>query len=232
MPRQAYALSSMPTDFQARCEELLNEGRELAKRIRRYEGKPGFWHHPDDIPALQAWISSTANFFRLIATPDTYFHQECTRIVEDKQLSDGVPHHSIQKLVGLLQSAAGEMKAGLMRKAEYVFVATTFDDFLDHAAEYHTAGKKIEASILASAVFEDAVRKLALKYGIPETGRSLDTLVDDLTKLGVLTPVKAKRVKGFGGGVRNKALHAQWDAFDIRDVGELINGTRELVEML
>ncbi len=52
-----------------------------------------------------------------------------------------------------------------------------------------------------------------------------------MTKSGALTSVKAKRVKGFSG-VRNKALHAQWDEFDIRDVGELINGARELVEML
>lgn len=222
----------MTVDLQARCEELLAKGRELSKRIRLYEGKANFWHRPEDVPELQAWISSTANFFRLIATPDTYFHQECTRIVEDKELSRGVPHHSVQKLVGLLQSAADEMKAGLMRKAEYVFVATTFDHFLDHASEYHKAAKKIEASILASAVFEDAVRKLAQKHNVSEAGRPLETLIDELTKSGVLTSVKAKRVKGFGSGVRNKALHAQWDEFDIRDVGELINGTRELVEML
>src|SRR3990167_7473280 len=147
----------MNVDFQARCEELLARGRELSKCIRLYEGKPNFWHRDEDIPELQAWIGSTANFFRLIATPDTYFHQECTRVIEDKQLSGGVPHHTIQKLTGLLQSAAEEMKAGLMRKAEYVFVSITFDDFLDHASEYHKAGKKLESSVLASAVFEDAV---------------------------------------------------------------------------
>ena len=129
------------------------------------------------------------------------------------------------------ETASPNIYAGLMRKAEYVFVSTTFDDFLDHASEYHKAGKKLESSVLASAVFEDAVRKLAQKHGISESGRSVDTLIDELTKSGALTSVKAKRVKGFGG-VRNKAFHAQWDEFDIRDVGELINGTRELVEML
>lgn len=221
----------MTTDLQARCNELLAKGQDLAKRIRSYEGHRNYWHQTEDIPELQAWISSTANFFRLIATPDTYFHQECTRVLEDEHLKTGVPHHSMQKLLGLLQSAAEEMKAGLMRKAEYVFVATTFDDFLDHAAEYHKAGKKMESSVLASTVFEDAVRKLAQKHSVPESGRSLETVIDELTKKGALTPVKAKRVKGFAG-VRNSALHAQWNEFDIRDVGELINGTRELVEML
>jgi hypothetical protein len=221
----------MTIDLQARCEELLTKGSKLAKRIRFYEGREEYWHQQKDLPELQAWIASVANFFRLIATPDTYFHQECTRVVGNKELSSGVPHFAIQKLIGLLQSATEEMKAGLMRKAEYVFVATTFDDFLDHASEYHKAGKKNEASVLASAVFEDSVRKLAQKHNVFDTGRALENLIDDLTKSGVLTLVKAKRLKGFGA-VRNKALHAQWDEFDIRDVGELINGTREIIEML
>ncbi len=221
----------MTVDYQARCEELLTRGKELAKRIRIYEGRANFWHSDKDIQELRAWIASTANFFRLIATSETFFHQECARAVEDPQLLGGVPHHAVQKLVGLLQSAAEEMKAGLMRKAEYVFVATTFDEFLEHATEYHKAGKKTESSILASAVFEDTVRKLSERHGIAESGRPLETIIDDLAKKGALTPVKAKRVKGFGA-VRNKALHAQWDEFDIRDVGDLISGTRELIEML
>jgi hypothetical protein len=46
---------------------------------------------------------------------------------------------------------------------------------------------------------------------------------------GVLTQVKAKRVRSFAG-VRNHALHAEWDKFDISDVGAMIKGIRELIE--
>jgi ribosomal protein S20 len=221
----------MTADLQLRCDELLAKGRELAKRIPVYEGKPHIWYRAEDVPELQAWIGSAANFFRLIATPDTYFHLECKRVLEDERLSRGMPAISISKLLGLLQSASEEMAAGLMRKAEYVFVATTFDNFLDHASEYHKTGKKIESSVLASAVFEDSVRKLAQKNTIAEAGRSMESLIDNLAQNGVLTSVKAKRIKSIGG-VRNKALHAQWGEFDIRDVGDLISGTRELLEML
>ena len=58
---------------------------------------------------------------------------------------------------------------------------------------------------------------------------SLEPLIDELVKQNIFTPVKAKRVKSFAG-VRNHASHAEWDDFDIRDVGELINGTRELID--
>ncbi len=183
------------------------------------------------MPSLQSWIASAANFFRLCATPDTYFLQEATRIVEDKQLAGGVPYHTVQKLVGLLQSIAEEMQHGFMRKAEYIFVASTFDDFLDHAAEFHRSGKKIESSVLASTVFEDAVRRLVTKMAMEQAGRSLDSLIDDLAKCGAVTQVKAKRWKSYAG-VRNSSTHAQWDEFDIRDVGGMIKGTREIIESL
>jgi phage terminase large subunit-like protein len=60
---------------------------------------------------------------------------------------------------------------------------------------------------------------------------ALDALIADLVKMGVLTAVKAKKIKGYSA-IRNKALHAQWDDFDIRDVGDMIKGTREILEML
>ena len=221
----------MSADIEARCQELIERGRVLVSQIRIYDGRPNYWFRQEDVPSLQAWIASAANFFRLCATPDTYFLQEATRIVEDKHLAGGVPYHTVQKLVGLLQSIAEEMKHGLMRKAEYIFVASTFDDFLDHAAEFHKSGKKTESSVLASTVFEDAVRRLATKQKMEQGGQSLDSLIDDLVKCGAVTPVKAKRWKSYAG-VRNSSLHAQWNDFDIRDVGEMIKGTREIIESL
>ena len=166
-------------------------------------GRPVYWFNDEEIPALQAWIASAANLFRLCATPDTYFLQEATRIVEDQALSGGVPYYTAQKLIGLLQSILEEMKQGLMQKAEYIFVASTFDDFLEHAAEFHKSGKKIESSVLACTVFEDSVRRFAEKMSMKQAGRALDVVIDDLVKNGAITPVKAKRWKSYAG-VRNR----------------------------
>lgn len=221
----------MAQDLHARCTELIARGEALAGQVRVYDGRPNYWFRAEDVPGLQAWIASAANLVRLCATPDTYFLQEATRIVEDKQLSGGVPYHTVQKLLGLMQSLAEEMQHGLMRKAEYIFVASTFDDFLDHASQFHASGKKIESSVLASTVFEDAVRRLATKMAVEQAGRPLDSVIDGLSKCGAVTPVKAKRWKSYAG-VRNSALHAQWDDFDIRDVGEMIKGTHEIIEAL
>jgi|SRR3972149_7773649 len=219
----------MDQNLQTRCIELIEKGKLIVGQIHYYEGSPNYWYLNEQTADIQAWIASVGNFFRLTATPDTYYHQECERILADSDLRRGVPFHVVQKLIGLLKSIKEEIERGLLRKAEYLFVATTFDDFLDHASTYHKGGKKMESSVLASAVFEDAIRKIATKNELSETGKSLETLIDDLTKKSVFTPVKAKRIKGYSA-IRNKALHAQWDEFDIRDVGELINGARELID--
>lgn len=221
----------MDLEIRERCKELIQRGKNFSTRARRVERSGHYYFGVELTPELQAWVASVANLFRIIATPDTYFYQECERILQDQGLRNGVPYHVVQKLIGLLDSVQEEIEHGLLRKAEYIFVASTFDDFLDHADEYHKAGKKIESSVLASAVFEDSVRKLATKGGLSESGIGLDALVDTLAKANILTAVKAKRMKGYSA-VRNKALHAQWDSFDIRDVGEMIKGTREVLEML
>jgi len=221
----------MDTALLNRCKELIDRGKGYASQIKYFQESPSYWFSSELTPELQAWIASAANLFRIIATPDTYFHQECERILQDKNLRSGVPCHVVQKLIGLLDSVLEEIQRGLLRKAEYIFAASTFDDFLDHAEEYHKTGKKIESSVLASAVFEDSVRKLAAKSELKQSGVALEAIIDDLVKANVITAVKAKRIKGYSA-VRNKALHAQWDDFDIRDVGEMIKGTREILEML
>ena len=82
---------------------------------------------------------------------------------------------------------------------------------------------------MARAVLEDTVKRIARKNDIESKGKSLEPLINEIIKAGIFTPVKGKRIKGFSG-VRNRALHAEWDDFDIKDVGELISGVRELLD--
>jgi uncharacterized protein YutE (UPF0331/DUF86 family) len=54
-------------------------------------------------------------------------------------------------------------------------------------------------------------------------------LIDALRVAGVLSPVKANRCEA-AAGLRNKALHAKWDKYDLKDVGSVIRTTRELID--
>lgn len=209
-----------------RFNELLKEGSDLVQKLPKDPYK--LWVK-EEIPRYQSWLSSVSNLIRVVTKEDSYFFEECTRLITHEHMNTGIPSQIIQKMQGLLSSAKEEWSKGLLRKIEYVISAATFDDFLDHAAEYHKGNKKTEASVLASAVLEDTMKKVALKNGIKTDKLSLENLIEELVKKDIFTLVKSKRVKGYAA-VRNHALHAEWDKFDIKDVGELINGTREIIE--
>jgi hypothetical protein len=219
----------MKDEFDKRFGELLSDGQRLLSSLPRDEYGPEFWIPKGRISEYQRWLGSVTNLISLIDQSNGTFVAECKRIMQDQEIQKGIPSRIVQKMYGLLAASQDEWQRGLLRKVEYIVVAEAFDDFLDYASSYHKGNKKIESSVLGSAVLEDTVKRIARKNGIEAKGKSLELLIDDLLKAGIFTPVKAKRVKGFGS-VRNHALHAEWDEFDIRDVGELISGVRELID--
>jgi hypothetical protein len=221
---------ALADEIKNRLEELIGRGNKfIPQRHREREYGPAFWVHDELISSIQAWMTSGANLILLITPPASYFREELARITENDQLKGGAPWALVQKMNGLLVSLKEEAEHGLVQRIEDVVVATAFDDFLDHASAFHKANHAREAGVLAAIVLEDTIKRIATRNSVKSDGLSLEQLIDELVKANVFTPVKAKRVKGYAG-VRNPALHAEWDKFDIKDAGELISGTRELLD--
>ncbi len=208
-----------------RFRELVAQGQQLVDRINRRD----YYVSPHETIPAQAWLSSVSNLLQTASLAGSFFLSESKTLMTHEHMKHSIPTGIVLRMLGLLVSAQQEWEGGLLRKIEYILTAETFDDFLDHAETYHKGNKKTESAVLASAVLEDTVKKVCLKNGIPPKGQSLDSLVDELVKVGSITPVKAKRIKAFVG-VRNHAFHAEFENFDIKDVGEMIKGIRELIE--
>ena len=211
-----------------RCDTLISQRTTFPSR-RYYEGHSNYYYSEEMTQELQKWISSVCNLISLVVPTHNYFYTESVKLASDEHLKSTIPYHVIERLSGLLESLRDELKLGLLKKLEYIFTASTFDEFLNHAEHFHRGGKLTESSVLASVVFEDTIRKIAKKNAIEEKGIDLETIINELVKIDVFTLVKANRAKSYGA-VRNKALHAQWTEFDLKDVGMLISGTRELIE--
>jgi hypothetical protein len=213
-----------------RLQELLDEGKRLLARLPRGTGGDlGYFVSGRVISECQSWIASCGNIIENTAPAGSAIATECGMLLKGSLLREAITAPGIQRLYGLLEATKREWDSGLLARIEYVVVAATLDDFLDYAAEYHRGNMKNEAAVLASAVLENTVKRLSIKSELDTRGKSLEECVDLLVKAGALTLVKAKRVKSYAG-VRNHALHAEWDEFDIRDVGQMIEGVRELVE--
>ena len=85
----------------------------------------------------------------------------------------------------------------------------------------------MEASVIAAAVFEDAIKRLGETHSIGDATK-LDHTISALKSRGIFTSIEAKRLR-YVAGLRNSALHASWDEFDISDVGNLIDGVEHLL---
>lgn len=206
-----------------RIDELLNQGNTI---LGSYRGDD-YWIK--EISQAQAWMTSAANAILQIAPPKSFYHAEMDRLATHENLKGGIPLTVFEKVLGVLRSVRDEANSGLLAKLEYQVFATAFDDFLDHASSFHKSGKAKEAAVLVSSVLEDTVKRIAQKNGVAAGGASLEPLIDQLVHAEVFTTVKAKRIKSYAG-VRNSALHAEWDKLDLKDIGQAIEGVRELLD--
>ena len=218
----------MNEDISKRFAELIREGTSLVKNIPHDRDGDAYWMNDTFLQPCQRWMVSVANLVNIVTTKKSIYPGACENILTSEDMQSGVPTSKFKKYLGILESANDEWERGLLRDVEYLISAETFDDFLDHAAVYHKGNKKMEAAVLASSVLEDTIKKICKKNDIETSGNSLETLIDSMVEAEVITLVKGKRMKGFSG-VRNHALHAEWDEFDISDVGNLIKGLRELI---
>jgi hypothetical protein len=205
-----------------RFEELIQEGRS--------------WPYRDDhkmflTNGAHGWLASAANLVDTVTRGRGFYLTQVQLILEDELLRGAVPVRAVHKMIGVLEALRQDCEKGLVREIEYLISAENFDAFLDHAAKYHRAGQARESGALVSIVFEDTLRKVAKKYDLdPET--EIDSLIEGLLVAEKITPVAARRLKGGPAALRNKALHAKWDEFDIKDVGEALRTTRDLIPMI
>ena len=211
--------------------EIINKRfKELIANGRAYEDilRGEMYVKRDETSKMQQFMLSVVNIIKQVTGESSHYYVECQRVMENPNYQGSMRAEMVRKMYGILSSAKAEWDSGFIKEISYIIAAETFDDFLDHAKSYHKAGKKVEAAVLASAVLEDTIKKICKKNNLP-TNLNLEPSVDELVKINILTSVKAKKVK-YTASIRNKALHANWDEFDISDVGESIKCTEELIE--
>ncbi len=175
-----------------------------------------------------AWLTTAQNAVHLVlADPKSPYRAKADKIANaDHGYSI---NGAVAEFSSILQALMKDIDDGLLASVANQARAETFDDFLDHAQSYFNDKRKNEAGVIAGVVFEDTLRQICRKEGVPEKGEKLDGLISELTNRGELTGVKAKRAR-VAAHVRTKASHAQWDEFELEDVKATIEFTRELIE--
>jgi uncharacterized protein YutE (UPF0331/DUF86 family) len=176
----------------------------------------------------KAWLIAAQRAVQLVcvSASDPYY-VDADRIVGSAVIP--LELHLVAEMAALIRRLREEIELGLLTTIENHAIALTFDDFLDHGAEYLKHGRKNEAGVIAGIVFEDTIRRICRVLGVPENGVALETLIVELTKQGILTQLKAKRARA-AAGLRTSAAHARWEEIDLGDVAPVIELTKELIE--
>jgi hypothetical protein len=197
-----------------RIQELVTEAPEVSKQ---------------DFHAYLAWATSVQSAVYLVCPSNTDpYHAQIERIVGDR----AAPHlFKISQVAALLTRLLQEIDRGLLTSIENHAIAGTFEDFLDHGADYLKHGKKDEAAVIAGVVFEDTIRRICrLKEATANIQKNvpLDKLFTDLEKADVLTGPETRRARA-AAALRNSAAHADWGQIKPGDVDAVIQFTRELM---
>ncbi len=179
-------------------------------------------------PHQRAWLTAAQSAVQLVCPSSTNPYHLHAQGVISKLATTGLPEPLVSEMAALLEHLLEEIKGGLLTTVENRVIAATFDDFLDHGAEYLRQGWKNEAGVIAGIVFEDTIRRICRTLDIGENGVALEALISELVKRDVLTALKARRARA-AEGLRTSAAHARWEEFEISDVAPVIKFTKELI---
>lgn len=207
-----------------RLQSLIDEAGSL-----RMGDSNGQAYDDEQMHQCSGWLTSALNIVQILCPSKTNAFRKRAEVIAARE-SGWRTNSDVGEFMSLLQNLARDIDAGLLTSITDRARAETFDEFLDHGRAYLKEQKKQEAGVICGVVFEDTVRRICRKYNIDEFGVQLDSLIGALTKIEVLTGVKAKRAR-VASHVRTKATHAQWEEFDISDVSATIDITQELISV-
>jgi hypothetical protein len=185
---------------------------------------------PNSAGECQYWFGGVVAFVEHILPDTTFFAKEAKHLISRSNRQGGIMGEDVSRLLGHLRFLRDAIEDNLLRRTHVEVVVGELSDFLDHAALYLAQGQKAQAAVIASAVFEDGLRKLAERHGL-ESRNPVESLINGLKSSGVLSKTQSNELKYFAS-IRNAALHASWDEFDQEAVERLVEGTQKLLDQL
>lgn len=182
----------------------------------------------EQVPEYHYWSAQLLAFLSSVFSRDDFLYAEAERLVRRSKVPAGVAASDVRALEAHIRAIIDSVDQGLLERAVNKLAAEDFAQFLEHARDYQQLDKKIESAVIASAVFEDVIRRVCDRFGIKDAS-SVEQGINALKAQGLVSAVEAKRLK-YCAGIRNAAFHANWDEIDLAASRDLIDTVAELIE--
>lgn len=134
----------------------------------------------------------------------------------------------ILEMRGTLATVKAEIEAGLLTSIRHQARGEILADFILLAKDAIDNGEKNVAAVLACAALEDGLKRFAESVGLEVEDKDLSEVINALKAASVLPGPQAKVVQSFVG-VRNKAMHAEWDKINTSEVHSVIGFVQDFV---
>jgi uncharacterized protein YutE (UPF0331/DUF86 family) len=217
-----------PDTAKAKIQELCRRGETFLEAAISGESLWGFLREQDSAD-IQYWFSETLTFLGGFVGAESDLYSDARTIAKGARRAGGFYRQNLQQMLGHLAFVLDAIDQGLLARIEDAVRVADFTTFLDHAKEYHSEGKKMEAAVIASAILEDTAKQVVRKYGTAAAD-TLDGVINSLKTAGIVNKTESAKLRYYAG-IRNAALHASWDEFSLDDVDQLIAGVDWLIRL-
>jgi len=206
---------------------ILTRIDELLSRLCQFSPNPDSSRgsQQQELAAFQECYAATVSIGNSVYGLSSVQMEELLKTVEGLRSINRYPGAMDGRIAvvlhGFLTNLKHEIQKGLLIKLAESAAAEVLGDFVVLADKALTADQKDVAAVLASAALEDLFKRKATELGIATDDEELATVVNALKAKSFFKGAEAKIVSSFVG-LRNRAMHAQWDKISGPDVASLV----------
>ena len=168
---------------------------------------------------------SIAAVHQISGTTSTY-SGEIARIIE----ANPALHKHMSSVIGVVKALRHNLTAGYLQTFTELVHAAVYADFMEMATQLLDSGYKDAAAVICGSTLENHLRELCKKHGIATevNGRpkKADKMNAELAKVTAYSALDQKSVTAWLG-LRNKAAHGEYAAYDAKQVDLLISGVEQ-----
>jgi hypothetical protein len=204
--------------FSDRLEELAEEGNQIATSAASVVNN----YVPDET-ALHSWLVKVRNLIESVfGRSSAHF-----RHLEELTTKGVSRMHEVQRVAGVVVGAKDDLDGGYLIRQEMLVAGAVFDSLLDEAKHFLGAGFDQCAAVLSRVVLEDALRRIARREGVDDSGNA-SAVNDRLKAEGVFTQPRWRQVQSWLD-VGNAAAHGNTGDFDADLVRGVIEGLEQFL---
>lgn len=214
----------------ADIEKMVAQFDDLVSAARGFLDEPGNIDG-DDYHRTRAQIM----YNRLESAIERFALPGSSHIVQLRRARahEGALSWDLRELYAVAAGLCEDLKTGWATSVMELVHAGTHSDYLDMAEELLDKGYKDAAAVIAGSSLEVHARALCIKHNVdielaPGKPKKADVLNADLKKAGVYGDLQQKQVTAWLG-LRNKAAHGDYAAYDERYVRSLVQSVRDFM---